>query len=43
MRVCYKPECCVCCAGGGHKASAEALQQAIEEKYGDKYKVQYAY
>jgi 1,2-diacylglycerol 3-beta-galactosyltransferase len=25
--------------GGGHKASAEALQQAFEEKYGDKYKV----
>lgn len=35
--------CCVMLgcvgAGGGHKASAEALQQAIEEKYGDKYKV----
>ena len=26
-------------AGGGHKASAEALKQAFEEKYGDKYKV----
>lgn len=25
--------------GGGHKASAEALQQAFQEKYGDKYKV----
>jgi hypothetical protein len=26
-------------AGGGHKASAEALKQAIEEKYGNKYRV----
>lgn len=25
--------------GGGHKASAEALKQAFEEKYGDEYKV----
>lgn len=25
--------------GGGHKASAEALKQAIEEKYGNKYRV----
>lgn len=25
--------------GGGHKASAEALQQAFQELYGDKYKV----
>jgi 1,2-diacylglycerol 3-beta-galactosyltransferase len=25
--------------GGGHKASAEALKQAFEETYGDKYKV----
>eukprot|EP00882_Tetradesmus_deserticola_P020971 GHRQ01022664.1.p2 GENE.GHRQ01022664.1~~GHRQ01022664.1.p2 ORF type:complete len:191 (+),score=53.36 GHRQ01022664.1:424-996(+) len=25
--------------GGGHKASAEALKQAFEEKYGDKYRV----
>lgn len=25
--------------GGGHKASAEALKQACEEKYGDKYRV----
>lgn len=25
--------------GGGHKASAEALQQAFREEHGDKYKV----
>lgn len=25
--------------GGGHKASAEALAQAFQEKYGDKYRV----
>lgn len=29
----------LCPAGGGHKASAEALKQAMEEKYGDKFKV----
>lgn len=25
--------------GGGHKASAEALKQVFEEKYGNKYRV----
>jgi hypothetical protein len=29
----------LCVAGGGHKASAEALKQAMEEKYGDRFKV----
>jgi ABC-type glycerol-3-phosphate transport system substrate-binding protein len=26
--------------GGGHKASAEAIRDAFQEKYGDDYKVQ---